>query len=375
MLGRMLLTWRTIGRTFGAWIAPLFTGLVVIWLRLNVAVGMALDPLFFPSLRRTRLDRPIVIVGNPRTGTTFLHRFLDKQGVAVGCQLWEMLVPSLTLQFFVRPFLPLLEKVSPAKHHAAAAHKTSMTAAETDDAGMFFHFFDGFFLYGFFLAWAEEDLTSRFDPAVRDTSLRDFRYLEAVWRRVLVARRGTRIAGKLFSLGPRVNPFLERFPDARILFMLRDPISFVPSGMSLVTGTLDARFGFWRLPEETRRPYLERLYDGFLLLNRRFHDDWVAGRLPRDRVMLVHYDRLMADLEGLMGEMLAFMEVTPDEKLTEAIRKEAEKQRAYRSEHVYDLAKFGLDVERILTDYAFFYDTFGVRRPAPPEAPPPPAGS
>jgi len=365
MLGRMLLTWRTIGRTFGVWIAPLFTGLVVIWLRLNVAVGMALDPLFFPSLRRTRVDRPIVIVGNPRTGTTFLHRFLDRQGVAVGCQLWEMLIPSLTLQVLVRPFLPLLEKVSPARHHAAAAHKTSMTAAETDDAGMFFHFFDGFFLYGFFLAWAQEDLRDRFDPRKCNTSPRDFAYLEAVWRRALVARKGTRITGKLFSLGPRVNDFLTRFPDARLLYMLRDPVSFVPSGMSLVTGVLDARFGFWRLPEETRQPYLERLYTGFLMLNRAFHDDWVAGRLPRDRIMLVHYDRMMADLDGLMGEMLAFMEVTPDEKLLGAIRKEAEKQRSFKSEHVYDLGRFGLDRDRILRDYAFFYDTFGVARPEP----------
>ncbi|MBN1336027.1 MAG: sulfotransferase, partial [Deltaproteobacteria bacterium] len=203
MLGRMLLTWRTLGRTFGAWIAPLFTGLVVLSLRIVVAVGMALDPLLFPSLRRARVDRPIVIVGNPRSGTTFLHRFLDKQGVAVGCHLWEMLVPSLTLQFLVRPFLPLLEKVSPARHHPAAVHKTSMTAAETDDAGMFFHFFDGFFLYGFFLAFAREDLLDRFDPRKRDTSPRDFAYLESVWRRILVARKGSRVTGKLFSLGPR----------------------------------------------------------------------------------------------------------------------------------------------------------------------------
>ncbi len=365
MLGRMLLTWRTLGRTFGAWFAPLFTGLVVIGLRIVVAVGMALDPLFFPSLRRTRVDRPVVIVGNPRTGTTFLHRFLDKQGVAVGCQLWEMLVPSLTLQFLVRPFLPLLEKVSPARHHPAAVHKTSMTAAETDDAGMFFHFFDGFFLYGFFLAFADEDLIDRFDPRKHGTSPRDFAYLEAVWRRVLVARKGTRVTGKLFSLGPRVNEFLARFPDARLLFMLRDPMSFVPSGMSLVTGPLDTRFGFWRLPEDVRRAYLDRLYTGFLLLNRAFHDDWVAGRIPRDRVMLVHYDRMMADLEGLMGEMLAFMEIAPDASLVEAIRKEAEKQRAYKSGHAYDLARFGLDRDRILEDYAFYYDTFGVTRPAP----------
>ena len=32
--------------------------------------------------------------------------------------------------------------------------------------------------------------------------------------------------------------------------MVRDPMETVPSGLSLVTGVLDGRFGFWALPEE-----------------------------------------------------------------------------------------------------------------------------
>ena len=42
--------------------------------------GMALDPLFFPKLRRTKVEKPIVLVGQPRSGTTFLQRFMCDQG-------------------------------------------------------------------------------------------------------------------------------------------------------------------------------------------------------------------------------------------------------------------------------------------------------
>ena len=56
----------------------------------------------------------------------------------------------------LKPFIPLLEKVSPARFHAHAAHETNLTAVETDDPALLFRYFDGLFLYGFFLAWAQK---------------------------------------------------------------------------------------------------------------------------------------------------------------------------------------------------------------------------
>ena len=60
-----------------------------------------------------------------------------------------------------------------------------------------------------------------------------------------------------FSLGPRLPQFIERFPDAKILYMVRDPVSVIPSGLSLVTGVLDKRFD-GSLPEADRKRYCHR---------------------------------------------------------------------------------------------------------------------
>lgn len=362
MIGRLLLVWRTIGRTFGTWFRPIGTFCMWCFLRLVVGTGMLCDVLFSSRYRKARIERPIVIVGNPRTGTTFLQRFLDKQKVGTGAELWGLLFPSVTLRTLLKPLLPTLEKVSPAKHHAAAAHKTSLGSVETDDVAVLFRYLDGFFLYGFFLAFHEQDLIDMVHPAKRDTTGRDFAWLRKVWRRNLAWAGGTRPLAKLFSLSPRVNSFLAAFPDAKVLYMVRDPISVVPSGMSLVTGVLDAAFGFWKLPEDLRKRYLERLYNAFLELSRTFHDDWVAGRISREQVMIVEYGRMMEDFEGLMAELLPFVGHDPSEALQAEIAKTAAKQRAWKSEHAYDLARFGLTEERILTDYAFMYDTFGIRR-------------
>lgn len=359
VLTRIWAAYLAVGRAFGAWLSPVVTGLLFATLRLAVAAGMALDPLLFPALRTTRIERPIVIVGNPRSGTTFLQRFLHQHRVGAGLELWRMVYPSLALQKLLRPVLPWLEKVSPARHHSTVAHETSLTSVETDDAGLFLRFFDGFFLYGFVLAWSEREWRERFDPQNRDTSARDSRWLGAMWRRNLVACGHDRVLAKLFSLTAWLPAFLRHYPDARVLYLVRDPLEVIPSGLSLVTGVLDKRMGFWKLPEERRGRFIERLYQAFVMLFERFHRDWTEGRIPRDQVLVVRYSRLMREFDAVMDEILTFTGTAKGDELAQAIAIQAEKQRSYTSRHVYDLASYGLDADRIRRDCAFVYETFG----------------
>jgi omega-hydroxy-beta-dihydromenaquinone-9 sulfotransferase len=356
-LRRIGVAWLTVGRTFGAWVSPVGTLFMLTYLHAVVSIGMTLDDVTSPRRRRSRAVRPIVIVGNPRSGTTFLHRFLVDQRVGAGLRLWEMLFPSLAVRAMVRPLLPLLERISPARHHSTVAHETSLTSVETDDASMLFRFFDGFFLYGFIFAFAENDYRSMFEPATRDTSKRDFDWYERIWRDNAFSHESHRVVAKLFSLSMRLPQFMERFPDARVLYMVRDPVQVIPSGLSLVTGVLDKRFGFWKLPEEVRTRFIERLYGALVSLLKTFHDDWVAGRVPRERVMIVRYDRMMEDFEGLMAELTKFIDAESDE-LAKEVARVAKEQREFKSAHKYDAQKFGIEEARIRADCAFVYDTF-----------------
>lgn len=358
IFSRMRLAYGIVGRTFGVRLLPIFAGWMWANIRVAVAMGMALDPLFFPRLRRTEVKKPIVLVGNPRTGTTFLQRFLCDEKYGAGLEVYRMLYPSLIIQAVLKPFLPILELVAPTKYHKTKAHDTSLQSVETDDVGVLFRHFDGFFLYGFFLAFDEVDHEKEFKPEVRDTSARDFEWLDTLWRRSLVAHDSDTVIAKLFSIGTRSPQFFQRFPDARILYMARDPLATIPSGMSLVTGVLENAFGFWSLPEEVRNRWFERLYSGLVELQRRFHDDWQSGKLPADQVFIVRYDRMMSDFGGLMDDMHKFLGHTPTEAQRKAIATQAETQRSYKSEHQYDLKKFNLDEAKIRKDCAFFYDAF-----------------
>ena len=58
-----------------------------------------------------------------------------------------MIYPSIFIQKLVKPLLPILEKISPARHHSTEAHKTSLSSVETDDVSLLFRYLDGFFLW------------------------------------------------------------------------------------------------------------------------------------------------------------------------------------------------------------------------------------
>jgi len=348
----------TVGTIFGTWFAPIMTGMLISVLRIVVGIGRLIDRIFFPSAFTSKLIKPIMIVGNPRSGTTFLHRYLVRNGIGVGSQLWQMLYPSILLQKMIRPILPFLEKVSPARHHSTVAHVTSLQSVETDDVAIFFRFFDGFFLYGFILSWAKENLFSWVDPRQRDTAKRDYKWLESIWLRNQYMAGSDRTVGKLFSLSANLPKFLNQFPDSKILYIVRDPLSVIPSGLSLVTGVLDKKFGFWKQPEEKRNHFINNLYTGLVQLLLRFHEDWTSGRIDTSRVYIVHFDRIMTDFDHLMDEILEFIDHVPSESLRKDIVETSNKQRNFQSEHKYDLEKFGLTIEQIKTDCSPIYKTF-----------------
>lgn len=358
MIYRMLLARRALSNAFGMRLTPVLVGWLLLNLRIASKITIYLDVAFFPRLRSTTIRSPIVIVGNPRTGTTFLQRFLCDNKFGAGLQLYRMIYSSLIIQKIIYPIIPLLETISPARFHKTTAHTTDLLSIETDDVAILFRYFDGFFLYGFLLAHAEEDYISLFDPNLRDTSSRDFDWQEELWKRSLVFTGQDRIVAKQFSTGLRMQSFLDRFPDAKILYMARDPIVVIPSTMSLVTGVMDSAFGFWALPESQRKRYLERLYISLVSLLQRFQEDWINGKIDRSRVYIVRYERMMSDFEGIMNEICEFIDHIPSPDQLTQIKTAGQKQRVYKSEHEYDLKKFGLEPDRIYRDTAKFIETF-----------------
>lgn len=363
---RFLNLYRTINRTFGFRLRPLGTFGLLQLHRLINASTRGLDHLFFPRIRRATVDRPIFILGNPRSGTTFVHRFLLHTDELCALELWEMLLPAITARKTLGGLVTHLAPLSPARYHTSEAHETSLRDVETDDAMAFFHFVDGGFLWSYYQAWEDQwgsDLSRRvadlsLDPAAE---ARFFRYMEACWRRNQVYKGKNRNLIKSVALTPLASRLLDRYPAGRLIYLVRDPIETIPSGISLLTGVLERSYDLWnRTTPAQRERYFENLYQAACFLYRSFHDPYVRGDFPEDRVMVVTYPMLMNDLERTMERLVAFLGMTPGPEFFSRVRDQAEKQRTRKSGHAYSLERFGLEADRIRTDLAYVYKTYGL---------------
>ena len=73
---------------------------------------------------------------------------------------------------------------------------------------------------------------------------------------------------------------------------------------------------------------------------------------------MVRFDIMMNDFETLMDQIIDFIDIEKKDSLTKVIQETAESQRSYKSDHKYDLEKFGLTEEQIKMDCKEIYQTF-----------------
>ena len=119
--------------------------------------------------RKQPIDRPIFIIGNPRSGTTFLHRLLARcRGDGRFRVVGDVVSRRSPRANCSAASCPRLDRLSPARYHPSDVHDTSLRGIETDDVAWFFRTLDGPFAWAYFLAW-QDNWGSELVPArVRD---------------------------------------------------------------------------------------------------------------------------------------------------------------------------------------------------------------
>jgi len=357
--------YRIILKTFGFKLRPLGTfGLLQLHRLINGSTR-ALDYLLSPGFRQIPLDRPVFIIGNPRGGTTFVHRFLLNTEQLCAFELWEMLLPAISARKAFGQMIDRFAPLSPARYHSSEAHETSLRDVETDDAMAFFHFVDGGFLWSYFLAWDDvwgSDKCMRFfdleeEPEAKKDRL--FEYMEGCWRRNMYFKNKSRFIVKSSTFTLRAETLVKRYPDCKLIYVIRDPVETIPSGMSLLTGVLEQSYDVFNATDPQKRGrYLENLYQASCHMYRSFYELKKKKAIPPANLRIITYPRLMKDLENTIRELVEFLEITPDPSFFEKVEEQAEKQRQYRSPHAYSLQKWGLDEDRIRKDLAFVYQEY-----------------
>lgn len=329
------------------------------------AVCFFLDGLLFPRLWSTKVRQPVFVVGHARSGTTLIHRVMNRdEGRFSSFRLYELYFPSLLQKKAIRlgaaldarflgGFLERRVQVWEERRYAAVRqfHEMGLTIPEEDDIVFYFSCASGFWISR--VPWmAELDFYSVDQwPARKRRRLMGF-YRECV-RRQLHLNGSDKIhlsKNPLFS--GRVETLIETFPDARIVLALRNPYETIPSLLSLVSG------GWRRLAFDPARVQAslsvlaEQSFDTY------FHPLKVLERHPEVPQAVVDYRELVSDPAGTIEQVYRKLDLPLNDEYRERLLAEGKRARQHRSGHAYSLEQFGLEADAIRARLSALFERY-----------------
>lgn len=311
-----------------------------------------------PEVLDSPVERPLIILGMPRTGTTVISYLLDQDPARRSLLHWQCvhpIPPATTEMLRTDPrCLGLLEEQAKMLQIVKAA-KVPLPHWEDADGpteDMFIHnqdfkglSWDSFLSTRRYAEWLfdEADMTSTYEYQKR--------YLQ-----VLQSTAPGSWSLKMPSHSVHIEALLRVFPDARLVWAHRDPYKAtgslanlwkLPKGMTHHPGAVDleamGRDAMWQMRYHVERPLRARERIGDERFFHMYYHEMM--RDPMD-VMRRLYDwagdPLTAETEGRMGNWLA-----------------AHPQDHY-GVNTYTLDEYGLTVERLAPVFAEYLDTFDI---------------
>lgn len=265
---------------------------------------------------RRPLDSPVFIVGQPRSGTTFLHRTLADSGAFTSishfhwrypfiCVWWAVDALGLSERFARRNYWPKTE----TGHLAGHLHQH--TLGDVEEHGVFL---EERLFHHYFLT-RRYPLTRTFARVSRFTGLSDGEK-DALARHLLdVVRKFQYFYG---STGPwltKENESVEVYrrliamaPDCRVIFLLRDPHESIPSYVKLSVVSTMAKTGLD-----------PRSLDGWAEANMQFRRDEMTDMVTlsqeltgRPHVAHVTYTRFVTRIRQTVTKLAEELDIALD---------------------------------------------------------------
>jgi hypothetical protein len=319
---------------------------------------LLLDEVFFRGYRRVAVHKPVFVIGNFRSGTTFLQRLLaqDKENIT-GLTTREIYVTPTVSQrklwsFFLmvdryvgRLFSRLLAAVEDHVLRRIPFHRVRLEEAEEDE-GLFFYAWDSLFVWFFFPIPPAHFVYPRFDDALaaaRRRRLMRF-YRGMLKRHLYVHGADLRIVSKNPSFTPKIRSLLEVFPDARFVNLVRDPAELLPS----MTNWFAYCWHYFGAPPEPY-PFRRRILD--IAGHWYRYPQEVFAELPAEQARVVRFDDLIAETSSIVRELYAAMDL-PVSPRFEVILDEADRlpTKATRSPRLDEVGLSSDDIEREFAD-------------------------
>ncbi|HLE91904.1 MAG TPA: sulfotransferase [Anaerolineales bacterium] len=324
-----------------------------------------LDDILFPGHKTQPIEKPLFILGNLRSGSTFLHRLLSRDfETFTSLTIWDIyLTPSVTQKKITQLVSRMDKKLGGHLHRLLYGfdrrtlgkfkiHRISFFQPEEDE-NILLHIWDSFWVSFLFPFVDEMPNYRHFDEALTpEHKRRIMAFYKSMLQRHLYATGKKYFVAKNPAFSPKIETLVEFFPEARIIYLARNPLDMLPSTVSWINY---ARRVFTD-PQETWL-YLDEIAD--------FTQHWYSHPLKyldshhSPRHLILNYEDLIQRPEQVLR---AFYEQFgyPDRPGLEVIVDEAVKETlSFNSDHAYSYAEMGFTRQQIIELYPEIFERFG----------------
>jgi hypothetical protein len=308
-----------------------------------------------PEILDQPIDRPLFIVGLPRSGTTFLQQLLAQDSAMRVTPFWEELSPLPDHDPAIRPpdDAPLIERaaknIEGLRQHAPGLLEMHQLAVGQPE--------EEIYLLGPAFASMVYEWVYILPRYAQWYSQQDHTEGYRFFRRVLQTLQWMRGGGRWLLKAPQhmeqIKPLLTVFPDALYIETLRDPVTAAVSNASLSGYGQRIRTDHPNPIEAGRSNVfiIERLVTGLL----RDH--------PADdpRFVPIPFASLMAEPMAAAARVYQAAGMRLNDAAAAKMRAYVEANRAARhSANEYSADDFGIDVPALRAHIAGYYQRFGI---------------
>lgn len=325
-----------------------------------------LDDILFPAYKNHPIEKPLFILGNFRSGSTFLHRLLSRDSETfTSLTTWDIyLTPSVT-QKKITQFVAALDNkyFGRVLHRALFAfdratlgkvkiHPISFFQPEEDE-NIHMHIWDGYFVTFLFPFMDEFPDYIHFDEALSpERKRRIMTFYKSMLQRHLYANGAKHFVAKNPAFSAKIKTLVEFFPDARILYLARNPLDMLPSTVSWINYARGQFTG----PHESYQ-YIDEI----LTMTRHWyrHPLGYLDAHPSACHLIVNYEDLVQRPEAVIRgfyEQFGY----PDKPGLPAIIDQAVKETlTFSSDHRYSYEAMGFTRQGIVEMYRDVFERFG----------------
>ncbi len=310
-----------------------------------------------PEIRDLRIERPIIIAGLPRTGTTHLHNLMAADPSLRSLPYWESLEPVLAADERQRRDEPdpriarteqAVDLINTAMPYFRRMHEMTTHHVHEEIQLLAIDFSTMLFeTMAVMPTWRDWYKSTDQSPT--------YRYLGTVLKLLQWQRGGVRWVLKSPQHLEQFRPLMATFPDATFVVTHRDPVSITASLATMVS--YSARLTHEHVePHRIGRYWADRIED---MLHACVDE---RGVLPADRSLDVRFHEFMADDVAMVERIydVAGQAMTPEARASmDAFM--AEHPRGRHGGVIYELADFGLDREERRRALRFYMERFEVR--------------